>query len=36
MQNLENVAYFQELDFVYLYKPIESEFNINTAILFND
>jgi len=33
MQNLENVAYFQELDFVYLYKPIESEFNINTAIL---
>jgi hypothetical protein len=33
MQNLANVEYFQELDFIYLYKPIESQFNLNTIIL---
>lgn len=33
IQNLSNVEYFQELDFIYLYKPVESEFNMNTVIL---
>lgn len=33
MQNLVNVKYFQELDFIYLYKPIETEYNLNTVIL---